>query len=106
MCTLCGALVSEGTWAERDRPGAEGEARHLRTRARLHRAAVVNRVLAHAGLRLDDWQGAAYLLRDRKGRQAVVADLGALWAAAEAMLGRPLDPLDPALVAALEASAA
>ncbi len=106
VCTLCGALLSEGTWAERDRPGAAGDGRRLRQRARLRRAAVLNHVLVHVGLRLDDWQGAAYVLRDRKGRQAVVADLAGLWAAAEAMLGRPLDPLDPALVAALERSAA
>ena len=106
VCTLCGTLVSEGTWAERDRPAAAGEGRRVRQRGRLRRAAVLNQVLVHAGLRLDDWQGAAYVLRDRKGRQAVVADLTGLWAAAEAMLGRPLDPLDPGLIAVLERSAA
>jgi hypothetical protein len=31
----------------------------------------------------------------------VVDDLGGLWTAAEALAGSPLDPLDPALVAAL-----
>lgn len=106
VCSLCGALLSDGTWAERDRPGAAADARRLRQRARLRRAEVLNQVLVHVGLRLEDWQGAAYVLRDRKGRQAVVADLAGLWAAAETTLGRPLDPLDPVLVAALERSAA
>jgi hypothetical protein len=31
----------------------------------------------------------------------VVNDLGSLWTAAETLAGRPLDPLDPTLVAAL-----
>jgi hypothetical protein len=41
------------------------------------------------------------VLRDRKGKTAVVDDLGALWTAAERLAGRPLDPLDPVLVGAL-----
>jgi hypothetical protein len=43
-----------------------------------------------------------YIVRDRKGRAEVVDDLGGLWAAAERLAGRPLDPLDPALLAPLE----
>jgi len=58
-------------------------------------------VLGHFGLELGDWGGRVYMLRDRKGKTAVVDDLGSLWAAAEALAGRPLDPLDPALVAVL-----
>jgi hypothetical protein len=42
-----------------------------------------------------------YVLRDRKGRAKVVEDLGALWQAAEELAGRPLDPLEPELLAAL-----
>jgi hypothetical protein len=90
MCGLCGVLLSEH-WAE------QGEAR----RARVLRAGLLSRVLAHFGLRLDDWAGRVYVLRDRTGRTAVVTDLGSLWLEAERLLGRPLDPLDPELVAAL-----
>jgi hypothetical protein len=90
MCGLCGVLLSEH-WAE------EGEAR----RARVLRTGLLNRVLGHFGLRLDDWAGRVYVLRDRTGRTAVVTDLGSLWVEAERLLGRPLDPLDPALVDAL-----
>ena len=68
---------------------------------RFERVRLVNRVLDHFGLRLDDWSAAVYVVRDRKGRAEVVADLGELWQAAERLAGRPLDPLDPALVAAL-----
>ena len=86
MCALCGVLLNEH-WAEQD--GGR--------RARVFRVALLNRVLAHFGLRLDDWGGRVYVLRDRKGGSAVVADLGALWVEAERLAGRPLDPLDPAL---------
>ena len=90
MCALCGALLTSH-WAE------QGSGR----RERLLRTRLVNRVLAHFGLELSDWGGRVYVLGDRKGKTAVVDDLGGLCAAAERLAGRPLDPLDPALVAAL-----
>jgi hypothetical protein len=90
MCALCGVLLTSH-WAER------GSGR----RERAFRARLVNRVLAHFQLELGDWAGRVYLLRDRKGKTEVVDDLGKLWAAAERLAGRPLDPLDPALLAAL-----
>jgi hypothetical protein len=90
MCALCGALQTSH-WAERDSGRRE---RVLRTR-------LVNRVLDHFGLELADWGGRVYVLTDRKGKTAVVDDLGGLCAEAERLAGRPLDPLDPELVAAL-----
>lgn len=90
MCGLCGVLLTDH-WAESDGP----------RRARVFRVRLLNRVLDHYGLRLDDWSGRVYTLRDSKGRATVVSDLGTLWAAAEDLAGRPLDPLDPALLAAL-----
>ena len=90
MCVLCNVLVNEH-WAEQE--GGR--------RARVMRVRLINRVLTFYGLRLDDWSGRVWVLRDRKGRSAVVADLGSLWAEAERLAGRPLDPLDPELVAAL-----
>ncbi|HEX2111215.1 MAG TPA: hypothetical protein VHF67_06655 [Gaiellaceae bacterium] len=90
MCALCGALLTSH-WAE------SGSGR----RERVFRARLVNRVLAHFGLELTDWAGRVYVLRDRKGKTAVVDDLGGLWAAGERLAGRPLDPLDPDLVASL-----
>jgi hypothetical protein len=90
MCVLCNVLVNDH-WAE------QGGGR----RARVFRVQLLNRVLGFYGLRLDDWSGRIWVLRDRKGRSAVVADLGSLWAEAERLAGRKLDPLDPKLVAAL-----
>ena len=68
-------------------------------RARGFRVVLLNRVLSHYGLSLSDWAGSVYTLRDAKGRSAVVTDIGSLWSEAEKLAGRPLDPLDPALVA-------
>ena len=90
MCALCGVLLSDH-WAE------SGGGR----RARALRVGLVNRVLAHYGLQLDDWAGRTYVLRDRKGSSAVVDNLGVLWSAAALLAGRPLDPLDPELVRSL-----
>ncbi len=90
MCSLCGVIAKEH-WAE-----LEGG-----RRTRVFRAALSNRVLGHFGLSVDAWAG-SYVVRDRKGAAAVVSDLGGLWVEAERLAGRPLDPLDPALVAALE----
>jgi hypothetical protein len=90
MCSLCGVLGSEH-WAE------EGHGR----RTRVFRVRLLNEVLGHFGLELGDWGGRLYVVRDRKGGQAVVTDLGSLWREAERLAGRPLDPLDDRLVAAL-----
>jgi hypothetical protein len=90
MCVLCNVLASEH-WAE-----LEGG-----RRGRFMRVRLLNRVLGFYGLRLDDWSGRVWVLRDRKGRSAVVTDLGSLWVEAERLAGRPLDPLDEDLVAAL-----
>jgi hypothetical protein len=90
MCVLCNVLVNDH-WAE------QGGGR----RARVFRVQLLNRVLGFYGLRLDDWSGRIWVLRDRKGRSAVVADLGSLWAEAERLAGRKLDPLDSELVASL-----
>ena len=90
MCGLCGVLLSE-TWAEEagDR------------RARALRLKLLNRVLAHFGLRLDEWAGRVYVLQNRTSRTAVVDDLSAIWREAERLAGGPLDPLDPELLASL-----
>jgi len=91
MCALCGVLLNDH-WAEQE--GGR--------RGRTFRVGLVNRVLDHYGLQLDDWAGRVYVLRDRKGRAAVVVNLGVLWAQAAVLAGRPLDPLDPELVRALD----
>jgi len=110
MCILCGEFVTRIHWTEKhaeDRArasivaGAKDENRRNRRRERTRRAAITNEVLRHYGLKVSDWGGTKYVLRDGKGRSELVRDLGSLWPAAQRLAGRPLDPLDPALRTAL-----
>ncbi|MGI9335636.1 MAG: hypothetical protein ACR2RL_21025 [Gammaproteobacteria bacterium] len=102
MCSLCGILGGRGHWTEsaaspdvfRNRSEA-----HTARRERQARTLVVNSVLSHYGLSLNDWPaGNAYLLRSRTGRTELVRQLSELWAAAERLSAKQCDPLDEALL--------
>ena len=111
MCMLCSQIWLDDHWAEtaEDAPNPGGPValethatrRGLRLRDRAERARLATLVLAARGLALRDWEGSSYLLRDRKGAEVVVHDLPGAWAEAERMTGHAIDPLDPALLAAL-----
>ncbi len=102
MCGLCGVLGSETDWTDAAaRPEAFGS-RPTWRQERHQRIALANRILRHYGLKLGDFAGRSYVLRGATGRQALVPHLVGIWAAAEGLAGRPCDPLDPALIAALE----
>lgn len=106
MCSLCGVLGGNEHWADAvARPGVytRNVERIDRRRERANRVAVANRVLAAYALSITDWQGASYLLANRTGRTEIIEDLGHLWPAAERMIGRACDPLDPELIARVEA---
>lgn len=96
MCGLCGLLGEDLHWS--DPLGDELP----RRRERLRRIAAINQVLAVFRLKVEDFQGASYLLLGATGKQELASGLDQLWQAAETMLGRPLDPLDPRLLDHLE----
>lgn len=105
MCVLCGESVMQIHWTDRKKESNEngstvvaGQYQRSRQRERHHRTRLTNKVLHYYGLTLEDWTGSKYVLRDKKGRAEIIQDLGALWPAAEKMMGRPLDPLDPLLI--------
>jgi hypothetical protein len=100
MCRLCGLLNGEAHWTEGLRGGLP-----LR-QERLRRLAWINRILAYYRLRLDDFQGAGYVLSNLTGHQEMVTDLGHLWRQAAALAGKRLDPLDPLLLTALATASA
>jgi hypothetical protein len=113
VCVLCGELWTEYHWSEitadevEDAPDCvvafevHVARRGRRLRERAVRTRLVGVVLGGYGLQLQDWEGSSYILRDRKGKSAVVHDLAQLWTEAERMIGRPLDPLDPDFLATL-----
>jgi hypothetical protein len=107
MCGLCGVLGGRGHWTDTSsHPEAfRHSAPSTRGRERQERIRLVNRVLAHFRLRLSDFSGSAYVLRTHTGRTAMIENLTELWPAAEALTGRPCDPLDPALLADLDRAA-
>ena len=108
MCALCGILGDGTHWADGVvRPGESLSASAvpwLRRQARRRRVTLGNAVLRHYGLSLADWQGAGFVLRGRTGGAEMVAGLGDLWPKAERLGGKQIDPLDDALLDALDAA--
>jgi hypothetical protein len=51
---------------------------------------------------LADWQGSAFVLSTATGKTEIVDNIAHLWTAAERLLGKPCDPLDAELIAAME----
>ncbi len=109
MCVLCGEALTHVHWTEQRSDErvvvsmlAGDDHQRSRMRDRLHLVRLANRILACYGLRLDDWNGSKYVLSDRKGSSVIVQDVGGLWATAEKLIHRPLDPLDPSLLKALQ----
>jgi hypothetical protein len=105
MCALCGVLGGTGHWTEATaRPGvftASADAVQRR-RERAHRIASASRILRHYGLTVSDWQSNSYVLSTATGKTELLDNLGHLWSAAEKLLGRPCDPLDPDLIVRLQ----
>ena len=96
MCALCGAFGGEDHWSTRMETFASGQTRRAE---RLIRVRAANAVLRVFAMRLDDWQGTSFVLSGATGRREIVDSLPQVWDMAGRMLGRPIDPLDPALIA-------
>jgi hypothetical protein len=106
MCALCGVLGGKEHWTapvKREGVYVVGEEPAARRRERRRRIAEANAILGLIGLTLEDWQADSYILRSRTGKSQVIDSLAALWPAAEALAGRPLDPLDPKILDRREA---
>jgi len=103
VCSLCGTLAAGPHWADGSTDRGQVGARRAALRQRLVRAALLDRVLAPFGLRVEEWEETAYVLRSATGETVLASDLTALLAEAERLARRPLDPLDPAYLARLAA---
>jgi len=98
VCLLCHALAGEEDWTQvPGDAGARAAERHRRRR-------VLSAVLGCYGLDFrDTGPGGPGVVANRKGAARVAGGLPEVWAAAAQLAGRPVDPLDPALLARLEA---
>ncbi|GAA7364469.1 hypothetical protein KVD41_01525 [Helicobacter pylori] len=116
MCVLCGELISSFHWTDRIDGGGSYENENLkgqnalisanenareRKRARLKRVRLLNQILAFYGLKINDWQGAKFVLCDKKGQSVIVNDLGDLWDKAQKLAKKEMDALDSHLLAFL-----
>ncbi|GAA8569995.1 hypothetical protein HpBT289_02710 [Helicobacter pylori] len=114
MCVLCGELIRSFHWTdESDNYGIDenlkgsnavisaNENARERKRARLKRVKLLNQILAFYGLKMDDWQGAKFVLHDKKGQSVIVNDLGDLWDKAQKLAKKEMDALDSHLLAFL-----
>ncbi len=117
MCVLCGELIRSFHWTD----GIDGsdsyeidenlrepnvlisanENARERKRARLKRVGLLNQILAFYGLKINDWQGAKFVLCDKKGQSVIVNDLGDLWNKAQKLAKKEMDALDSHLLAFL-----
>ncbi|MFP6040806.1 hypothetical protein ACLF9S_02910 [Helicobacter pylori] len=117
MCVLCGELISSFHWSDENygsdsyeidenlrEPNAfisTNENARERKRARLKRVRLLNQILAFYGLKINDWQGAKFVLCDKKGQSVIVNDLGDLWDKAQNLAKKKMDALDSHLLAFL-----
>ncbi|WP_187928614.1 hypothetical protein [Helicobacter pylori] len=117
MCVLCGELISSFHWSDEnygsDSYGIDenlkgpnalisaNENARERKRARLKRVRLLNQILAFYGLKINDWQGAKFVLCDKKGQSVIVNDLGDLWGKAQKLAKKKMDALDSNLLAFL-----
>ncbi|WRF79806.1 hypothetical protein FNE37_01540 [Helicobacter pylori] len=117
MCVLCGELISSFHWSDENygsdsyeidenlrEPNAlisANENARERKRARLKRVGLLNQILAFYGLKINDWQGAKFVLCDKKGQSVIVNDLGDLWGKAQNLAKKKMDALDSNLLAFL-----
>ncbi|MFP6206280.1 hypothetical protein ACLGC0_04525 [Helicobacter pylori] len=116
MCVLCGELISSFHWTDRTYGSGSYENENLKEpnvlisanenarehkRARLKRVGLLNQILAFYGLKINDWQGAKFVLCDQKGQSVIVNDLGDLWGKAQKLAKKEMDALDSNLLAFL-----
>ncbi len=120
MCVLCGELISSFHWTDENYRGDKSDSYEIdenlrkpnalistnenareRKRARLKRVRLLNQILAFYGLKINDWQGAKFVLCDKKGQSVIVNDLGDLWGKAQKLAKKEMDALDSHLLAFL-----
>ncbi|GMB96819.1 hypothetical protein [Helicobacter sp. NHP22-001] len=94
MCVLCADLNTALHWS--DVSTQQGC-----LRSRIQKLKVANLILKFYGLKLSVW-GNQFILEDQKGRKELVRDLGDLCYKAQNLSNRPLDILDPDLLAFLD----
>jgi hypothetical protein len=94
MCSACGFPAAPGHWTEAGATTAPD-----RLRERFRRAQLLRSVLKPHGLTAyDGGQVAGIQVATLAGNQSIVRNLEEVWALAEELSGRAVDPLDPRFI--------
>lgn len=96
MCGLCGIFGERTHWSTQGVRGGTSR------RQRFFRLQAINRVLSLVHCSIRDFSGTDYVLCAPTGAQTMVKEMGQMWLELEKMRGRPLDPLDPAMMQAMQ----
>jgi hypothetical protein len=100
MCEVCAIFGAGEHWSDfgrmRDERFPFDDIQHYRAERR-RRIALLNTLLEPHGVTCEDWDGEALAVVDRIGRSKLAPTLNDVWPAVEALSGRAVDPLDPAL---------
>ncbi|MGX3044110.1 hypothetical protein [Helicobacter sp. T3_23-1056] len=113
MCILCGELTQTLHWSEeafetktsKKSEMIVGQEAGTRAKARIKRVKILQKILGFYGLRIEDWQGSKFILRDKKGNTALVNNLADLWQSAQNLTNIRLNPLDSKLLQYLKDNA-
>lgn len=93
-----------GHWSSAGRHPA-GRGRDPLPAARMAQARALAMICAHAGIAVRDWMLTSWILEDRAGGALIVETLPEVWEGVTRLSGRPIDPLDDAFIAHMEAVA-
>lgn len=105
MCGMCGLWGGrEDHWSDVSKLPGGRPSEHSVTRSRQAQATLLTR-FTRPGAVVRDWGSTAWLVEGRSGGTEIVASLGEVWAAVARLTGKPLDPLDLALIQSFERAA-
>lgn len=96
MCEVCAIFGAGEHWSDfgraRNQTFPFADIKFYRTE-RARRLALIGRIVAPAGLGIEDWDGEVAAVHDAAGRSVLCPTLGDIWSAAERLSGRVIDPL-------------
>jgi hypothetical protein len=105
MCSLCAALGGSRYWTDAAGHEAFSHGGKVTIRAeREERVRLLNRIVGFYGLAVRDWGGSSYVLESASGQRSNVYTLSGIWSQLDEAIGKPCDPLDPALLEYLSAA--
>lgn len=102
MCGLCGLWGNVEHWSSATNRAAAGADGLNPLRERILQVRAVNRITRTVRVRVEDWAGSSWIVKNAFGATEIVDSLPQVWRSAEALTGRRVDPLSFAIIQQLE----